>query len=356
MTQQKRILFCWTVSHHSASIEYRETISPAPDQLDLIYTSLYDEDWINELTVVSTCNRLEIYGASYEAHYQKLTAIVAKILKVNPVELFEKSKTLEDKQALIHLFSVTAGLDSQIVGETEITGQVKQAFLYAAKQRSIGTRLNKAFQKSFQTTKWIRSNTNIGKGQINVTTVAVDLAIKVFGRLHNSAALVIGAGDIAEKTITTLQSRGVKKLTLCNRTFEKAQDLANTHGGRVVPFESLDCHLLEADVVLCSTASPEFILTESRINSFLRKRSIRPLCLLDLALPRDIDPGITLLPNIFLYNLDDLAEIADSNLNARKEELGKCIEHIEKKVAQLTDNQGPSGTNRTANPDRAQPT
>ena len=356
MNDQQRIFFCWTVSHHSAPIEYREKISPAPNQLDQIYTLLYDEDWINELTVLSTCNRLEIYGASYETHYQNLTAIVAKILKVDPIELFEKSKTLEGKQALTHLFSVTAGLDSQIVGETEITGQVKQSFLYAAKQRSVGTRLNKAFQKSFQSTKWIRSNTNIGKGQINVATVAVDLALKVFGKLHNSTALVIGAGDIAEKTIAALRSRGVKKLTISNRTFEKAKDLANTHGGKPVPFESLDCHLLEADVVLCSTASPDFILTESRINSFLRKRAIRPLCLLDLALPRDIDPTKSHFPNIFLYNLDDLAEIADSNLNARKRELGKCREHIEGKVAQLIDNQKSPRNNRATDSDSVQPT
>ncbi|MDA0347213.1 MAG: glutamyl-tRNA reductase [Verrucomicrobia bacterium] len=347
MIDPKRIFFCWTVSHHSAPIEYREKISPAPDQLDQIYTLLNNEDWINELTILSTCNRLEIYGVSYESNYQILAAIVAKVLKVEPVELFEKSKTLEGKQALTHLFSVTAGLDSQIVGETEITGQVKQSFLYAAKQRCVGTQLNKAFQKSFQSTKWIRSNTNIGKGQINVATVAVDLAIKVFGKLHNSTALVIGAGDIAEKTIAALRSRGVKNLTISNRTFEKARDLANTHGGKPVPFESLDCHLLEADVVLCSTASPDFILTESRIKSFLKKRAIRPLCLLDLALPRDIDPNISHLPNIFLYNLDDLAEIADLNLSARKREHGICMEHIERKVAHLIDNQRSSGDNST---------
>jgi glutamyl-tRNA reductase len=356
MSEQTRIFFCWGVSHHSAPIEYREKISPNSGQLDEIYQILYNEEWINELTVVSTCNRLEIYGVSYGTHHQKLAVMVAKILKVDPSDLFAKSRIIEGTQALSHLFSVTAGLDSQIVGETEITGQVKQAFLYAAKQRSVGNLLNKAFQKSFQTSKWIRSNTNIGKGQINVATVAVDLAIKVFGRLHNSTALVIGAGDIAEKTIAALQSRGVKKLILSNRTFEKARNLADTHGGRAVPFESLDCHLLEADVVLCSTASPDFILTETRIKSFLKKRTIRPLCLLDLALPRDIDPNISHLANIFLYNLDDLAEIADSNLNARKQELGNCQEHIAKKVAQLFENQSPPKKDNAAGSDSVQHT
>ena len=159
-----------------------------------------------------------------------------------------------------------------------------QAFLYAAKQRTVGKHLNKAFQKSFQACKWIRSNTNIGKGQINVATVAVDLALKVFGDLRESTVIVIGAGDIAEKTVAALRSRGAKNLILCNRTFSKAQEL------------------------------------------------VRPICLLDLALPRDIDPGIDHLPNVFLYNLDDLAEIAESNLTARKKELSHCHEYIEKKV------------------------
>ena len=335
MSMSKRTFFCWGVSHHSAPIEYRERISPSPEQLAAIYKVLGQLDWISELTVLSTCNRLEIYGASYESHYSDLAKAVANVLGVDSNEMNEKSRNLEGREAMLHLFSVTAGLDSQIVGEVEITGQVKQAFLHAAKQRTVGTVLNKVFQKSFQSTKWIRTHTDIGKGQINIATVAVDLAMKVFGRLHNTTALVIGAGDIAEKTIAALRSRGVRNLIVSNRTFVKAQELASSFGGNAVPFESLDCHLLQADVVLCSTASQEFILTEQRIQTFLKKRAIRPLCLLDLALPRDIEPSIEDSPNVFLYNLDDLADIADSNLKARHEELGKCKEHIEKKVAHI---------------------
>ncbi|MCZ6672761.1 MAG: glutamyl-tRNA reductase [Verrucomicrobia bacterium] len=335
MIDGKRTFICWGVSHHTASIEYREKISPNPDQLDQIYQKLNDQDWMNEMTVLSTCNRLEIYGATYETDSHKLTTALSKILNVDKDVLIEKSNLLVGEKALQHLFAVTAGLDSQIIGEVEITGQVKQAFLHAAKKRTVGRMLNKAFQKSFQTTKWIRSNTNIGKGQINVATVAVDLALKVFGNLRNSTTLVIGAGDIAEKTISALRSRGARNLIHSNRTFEKAQELALTTGGKAIPIESLDSFLNKADVVLCSTASPDFILTEPRMNTFLKKRAVRPLCLLDLALPRDIDPAIDKFPNVFLYNLDDLAEIADANLKARKEELGKCREHIEKKIHHL---------------------
>ena len=335
MGKSKSSFFCWGVSHHSALIEYRELISPSPVQLDQIYKELNNIEWLSELTVLSTCNRLEIYGAGYQTNSQSLANKVSKILEVDKEQLLEKSTLLTEEEAMLHLFSVTAGLDSQIVGEVEITGQVKQAFLHAAKQGTVSTQLNKVFQKSFQSCKWIRSNTNIGKGQINVATVAVDLALKVFGSLRRSTVVVIGAGDIAEKTVSALRSRGVKNLIVSNRTFTKAQDLALSTNGTAVPFESLDCHLIQADVVLCSTASPDIILSEPRMKHFIKKRSIRPLCLLDLALPRDIDPAIDQFPNVFLYNLDDLAEIAESNLKARKEELGKCREHIQKKVHHL---------------------
>ena len=227
-------------------------------------------------------------------------------------------------------------MDSQIIGEVEITGQVKQAFLYAAKQRMVGRLLNRAFQKSFQSTKWIRSNTNIGKGQINVATVAVDLAIKVFGNLRDASTVVIGAGDIAEKIIAALRSRGVRNLIICNRTYEKAEELATSTGGKAIRMEALDQHLSKADVILGSTSSKEFILTKDNMKTALKHRGVRPLCLLDLALPRDIDPSLDKFDNVFLYNLEDLADIADANLKARKEELGKCRIHIKKKIHHLT--------------------
>ena len=335
MAQDSRTFFCWGVSHHSAPIEYREQISPDAEQLERLYEQLNAEEWLNELTILSTCNRLEIYGAGYETQSSKIASSVSKVIQVDLDELIEKSQLLLEQQAMEHLFSVTAGLDSQIVGEVEIPGQVKQAFLHAGKKRTVGKMLNKAFQKSFQSTKWIRSNTNIGKGQINVATVAVDLAQKVFGNLRSCKTLIIGAGDIAEKTIAALKSRGVRNFAVCNRTHGKAKELAEATGGIALPFESLDSYLTKADVVLCSTSSQDFILTEPRMNHLLKKRAIRPLCLLDLALPRDIDPGIDRFANVFLYNLDDLAEIAEANLQARKEELGKCHAHIEKKIQHI---------------------
>lgn len=350
MSKDSRSFFCWGISHHTAPIEFREKINPDQEQLDKIYKALGNQEWMSELTVLSTCNRLEIYGASYETNSSAIAGHVSKVIGIEPAKLTDKSNLLEGEQALKHLFAVTAGLDSQIVGEVEITGQVKRAFLHAAKQRTVGTLLNKAFQKSFQTTKWIRSNTHIGKGQINVATVAVDLALKVFGNFKKSSTVVIGAGDIAEKTIAALKSRGASRMIIGNRTFEKAQELAAATGGTAIPMNSLDKHLLEADVVLCSTSSPDFILTEERMQTFLHRRGIRPLCLLDMALPRDIDPELDKFNNVFLYNLDDLAELAESNLKARREELGKCKEYIEKKIHQIFPKRS-HGTDDNTQPD-----
>jgi glutamyl-tRNA reductase len=335
MTKDRLSFFCWGVSHQTAPIEFREKISPDAKQLTEIYQVLGQKEWMSELTILSTCNRFEIYGAAYETNSSIIASSLSTILGVDSSQLSDKSNLIEGEHALQHLFAVTSGLDSQIVGEVEITGQVKQAFLHAAKQRTVGRLLNRAFQKSFQTTKWIRSNTNIGKGQINVATVAVDLALKVFGNLKDSSTVVIGAGDIAEKIIAALRSRGVNRLVLSNRTFEKAQKLASQTGGLAAPMEELDQHLIRADVVLCSTSSQDLILTEKRMQGFLKKRGIRPLCLIDLALPRDIDPALEKSNNVFLYNLDDLAELAEFNLKARKEELGKCHAYIAKKIQLL---------------------
>jgi glutamyl-tRNA reductase len=335
MTGADRSFFCWGISHHNASIAFREKISPDPTQLEALYQLLGQQEWMSEMAILATCNRFELYGAAYDLNPTLLAESLGKILQIDPIQLREKSTLLKGEPALQHLFAVTAGLDSQIVGEVEITGQVKQAFLRAAEQRTVGRLLNKVFQKSFQTSKWIRSNTEIGKGNINVATVAVDLAIKVFGNLGSSPVLVIGAGDIAEKIMAALRSRGANHLAITNRTYEKAQELAKNIGGKAVPIEELDPYLSTADVVLCSTSSQDFILTEQHMKASLKKRGIRPLCLLDLALPRDIDPALEKFTNIFLYNLDDLAEIAESNLKARREELGKCHDHIEKKIQHL---------------------
>ncbi len=339
MDNQAQALFCWGLSHHTAPLDYRESVAPSPTQLEQIYALPNYCDWLHELTVLSTCNRLEVYGTGYGDIEKCLTVELSKILQVEIDPLRQKSALKFGQAALSHLFAVTAGLDSQIVGEVEITGQVKQAYLQAGKRGTVGRKLNQAFQRSFQTTKWIRSQTRIGVGQISVATVAVDFVLKIYGNLYKSTVLVIGAGDIAEKTMAALRSRGVRNLILSNRTFANAQALAEANQGTVAPFDSLDCHLItQVDIVVCSTSSREFIFDRSQVQRIMKRRTIRPLCLIDLALPRNIDPAIADLPNVFLYNLDDLAKIAQSNLAARQNEVVKGMDYIDKKSLRVMQN------------------
>ncbi len=339
MDNQTQAFFCWGVSHHSAPLSYREAIAPTPPQIKKIYALPHRCDWLHELTVLSTCNRLEVYGTGYGEIEEVLTAELSEILQTEADSLREKSTLKFGRDALSHLFAVTAGLDSQIVGEVEITGQVKKAFLQAGKRGTVGRKLNQAFQKSFQTSKWIRSHTHIGVGQISVATVAVDFVLKIYGNLGKSTVLVIGAGDIAEKTMAALRSRGVRNLILSNRTFAHARALAEANHGIVAPFDSLDCHLItQVDIVVCSTSSREYIFDRSQVQQIMKRRTIRPLCLIDLALPRNIEPTIAALPNVFLYNLDDLAKIAQSNLEARRNEVVRGMDYIDRKSLRVMQN------------------
>ncbi len=335
MVDSNKILFCWGVSHATAPIEFRERINPNSEQIDAIYAFGKSSSSINELAVISTCNRLEVYGTGNADSIESLLLEIATIQEIEPEAIKEKSFIHTKHDALYHLFEITAGLDSQIVGEVEITGQVKMAFADAQTRGSTGPILNQSFQKAFQSTKWIRTNTKIGIGQINIATVAVDLARKIFGHFKKSKVLVVGGGDIAEKTIIALKSRGAENLIISNRTFSKAHKLANTVGGNPYPFGSLDCHLFQADVIICSTGSREPIITQERVKASLKKRAIRPLCILDLALPRDVEASIADMNNVFLYNLDDLAEMADQNLAARKSETQVCLDFITEKSEQV---------------------
>ena len=226
--------------------------------------------------------------------------------------------------AVVHLFEVAAGLDSQMVGETEILGQVKDAYAAAQAAGTVGPVLNRVFQKAFHAAKIVRRETAIGEGQVSVATVAVALAERIFGRLHDSRVLVVGAGDIAEKTAKALRSREAGTVVFVNRTAAHAEELAREFAGSALPFARLAEGLAESDIVVSSTAAPEPVLTVPMVYAAMHKRASRPLFLIDLALPRDIEPGAAELPNVFVYNLDDLARLAEENIAQRRAEIDRA--------------------------------
>lgn len=314
-------------SHHTTPIEVREHFAIAPERMAEFYQHLRSVSAVEELTVLSTCNRTEIYAVVQDQQaIQALGHSFCNLQSLAPYDLARYGYDWRDRNAVQHLFGVASGLDSLVVGETEILGQVKTAYEIAGEHQALGPVLNRLFQRSFQAAKWIRTNTQIGRGQVSVGTVAVDLALKIFGNLKDSRILVVGAGEISERTITALKSRGARLITVCNRTDQRAMELAKLYGGSALPFDQFSSSISQFDIIICSTSSPTPVLTREMMGDAMKSRSYNPLFLIDLALPRDVDPNLAEMENIYLYNIDDLSQIAAENLAFRQAEMDRCRE------------------------------
>ena len=312
-------------THHRAPLEVREKLSLAVEAAEALRGELAGIAGLHEFTMLSTCNRIEFYGvASHPETAARVSATFCARQNFDP-DVFDTIRlSLSGRDAVQHLLEVAAGLDSQMIGETEIFGQVKDAYATAQARRSTGPVLNRLFQKGFQAAKHVRSTTAITTGQVSVANVAVDLALTIFGELAEARILLIGAGDIGEKTAKAFQSRGAAALTVASRRFERAMELATALSASAMPFEQTNARLSEFDVVVCATTAPEAVVSLAAAASAIRKRPARPLFFIDLALPRDVEPTVAQLDNVFLYNLDDLATIAEGNRAARVTELVKA--------------------------------
>lgn len=324
MDSTPSVLFLLGASHHTAPLAVREKLVLDETRADALATRLQATPGVREFALLNTCNRVEIYGVA--AGVESLTPLRAALAETTgcvPAELDGVLHLWQNHEAVGHLFAVAAGLDSQLVGETEILGQVKDAYDMALARRWTGPVLNRVFQKTFQTAKHIRTHTAIGVGQISVANVAVDLAGRIFGELATTRVLVVGAGEIGLKTVQAFQSRGATSITVASRTLARAEEAAATAGGWAASLAELPELLASADIVTSSTAAPGFMLPRELVAAAMKRRAARPLFLIDLALPRDIDPAAATLPNVFLYNLDDLAEIARENLALREAEAAK---------------------------------
>lgn len=320
-------------SHHTAPIEIREKFSVAPERMVDVYQHLRAIPGVSESAILSTCNRTEIYAVlNGESDSLSLASSFCDFQQLAPDTLARYGFEWRNGHAVRHLFDVASGLDSLVVGETEILGQVKSAYTAAGDHRALGPLLNRLFQKSFQAAKWVRTNTAIGKGQVSVGTVAVDLALKIFGNLRTCKILVVGAGEISERTITALKNRGAVSFTICNRTDHKAMDLANLYGGSALPYDQFQASVNQFDIVICSTSSPTAILTREALLATMKKRAYQPLFLIDLAIPRDVDGRASEVENVFLYNIDDLSQIAEENLALRRSEIDRCREILTRRA------------------------
>jgi glutamyl-tRNA reductase len=333
------------LNHHTSPVTVREQFALPEAEIPNTLARLRQSGLADEAVILCTCNRVELYAAAAGESAQIMPALERFLVGcAHGTEPADGAiYRLAEPQSLEHLFKVAAGLDSMVLGETEVLGQLKKAYDLALKHEHTGSRLNRAFQRAFNVAKQIRTETNIQRGSISVASVAVELAEKIFTTLADRVVMVIGAGDTSEKTARALLSRGARGLLVTNRTYERAVAMVNELGGRAVPFEQWDGEFERVDIVISSTASPRHLLDRSRLAPLMKLRKNRPLLLIDIAVPRDIEPEVNSLSNVFLYNVDDLQTIADDYLNQRREEIARCEDIIHDKVKGLLAALAPSG-------------
>lgn len=334
-------IVCLGISHHTASVEVREIFAIAEAALSGALAALTASPAIEEAVIVSTCNRVELYAAAEDAS-AALCALVqfaekqSGVTPVVPAPFY----ALEGDEAIRHLFRVVGGLESMVLGETEILGQVKKAYAVAAEAGTTGRHLNKFFQRAFNVAKEVRTQTGITRGPVSVGSVAVDLAEKIFGRLGACQAMILGAGETSELTARALLSRGVKSIFVANRTFDRAAALAAEMGGEAIRFEECEQHFARIDILISSTAAPHYLVTREKLAPVMEKRPGRPLFVIDLAVPRDVEPAVNDLDEAFLYDIDSLQTIARQGMETRRREIDHCeallARHVEEFSGWLT--------------------
>jgi glutamyl-tRNA reductase len=337
-TNKLQSLLVLGCSHHATPLEIRERIALDAEQIRTLQGCLQACPEIRESLVLATCNRLEVYvlaSGKSESALKALREHLCDQLSIELSLLNTHAYTHQNLETIRHAFSVAAGLDSQLIGETEILGQMKQALATAQKENSTGSILNRLFEKSFQAAKLARTQTGIDKGQVSIGNVAVDLASRIFGKLEISRVLLIGSGEVGKRTAQALINRGVKNLYVTNRTKENAEKLATTLGSKILPYQDFDQKLPDFDIIISSTSAPEFILKANSFETTRRLRPVKPCFLIDLAMPRDIDPALDNLDNVYLYNLDDLSEIANENLARRSLECKQASTLLDAQAWQL---------------------
>lgn len=329
-------LFVIGATHHRVPLAIREKLALSPEGAAALETELAAIAGLKEFAVLNTCNRVEFYGVATNADTAERVSAAFCARQQFARDEFDRIRLdLRGEAAVLHLLEVSAGLDSQMLGETEIFGQVKDAYAAAQGRGLTGPVLNRVFQKGFQAAKHVRTHTAITEGQVSVANVAVDLALNIFGSLAETRILLLGAGEIGEKTARAFQSRGAAAITVASRRFERAMELATSLGASAMPFEQREARLAEFDVVVCATSAPDLVVTLDATRAALDRRPARPLFFIDQALPRDVDEAVARLDNVFLYNLDDLAKIAAENRAAREAEIAKCRAIVTEKAGAL---------------------
>ncbi len=325
------------VNHRTAPLAVRERLALNGPRLEAVLQRLRGQEAVEEAVILSTCNRVELYitAADRQAAWQATADALREICELGPgaeVDFERHLYKLWGVDAIGHLFRVASSLDSMVLGEPQILGQLKTAYAAAAEVGAVGPRLNRAMHRAFSAAKRVRTETQIGEGGISVAYVAAQLAERIFGSLKGRQVLLVGAGEMAELAARHLKDAGTTELTIANRSLERAQALADALQGVAHPLEELP-HLLEvADIVITSTGSPRALLRRRHLQTIMRARKQRPIFLIDIAVPRDIEPGCGELDNVYLYDVDDLQQVVADNVAERRREAERAQRIVTEEV------------------------
>ncbi len=322
------------LNHRSAPVEVRERLAFPADTVGHALRGLRERDGISEGVILSTCNRVEVCVLS-DVGYKGVDHVKDFLAGFHGVPIGELSDHLYHhlgEEAVRHLFRVSSSLDSMVLGEPQILGQVKDAYGYACEFKTIGPVLDKFFTKAFSVAKRVRTETRVANSAVSVSYAAVELAKKILGDLTDKVVMLIGAGEMCELAARHLLSAGAKGILVTNRTFERAVHLAEEFDGTAVRFEELATHLKRADIILSSTGAPHFILKREDVEAVIRIRRNRPMFFIDMAVPRDIDPDANEIDNVYVYDIDDLNNVIETNLEERQKEAARAEEIVAAEV------------------------
>ena len=335
MTLSRARLHVLGINHQTAPVRLRERVAFAADTVPAALATLREMPGVHEAALLSTCNRTELYAMADDDGQS-----LADWLASHPGDAEDLHAYLyhhRDEAAARHLFRVATGLDSLVLGEPQVLGQVKDAWSIARGAGALGTALDRLFQNAFATAKRARTNTRLGANPVSVASAAVRLAQESFARLDASTVLLVGAGETIELAARHLRQGQVQRLLVANRTLAHAQELASRHGGVALPLSEIDRHLADADMVFSATASSDPVILAPQVAAALERRRHRPMLLLDLAVPRDIDPAVAQLKDAFLYTIDDLERAIEDNRRSRREAAAEAEEIIDLQVARFAE-------------------
>lgn len=322
------------MNHETAPVELRECLAREPGNTSAALASMRKLQSIREGLFISTCNRVEALYTSEDPEEAKRSVIsLLSDLGGVPEHAFSSNLyTFEDTEAVRHIFRVASSLDSMVVGEPQVLGQIKDAYYQATKEKTAGVVLNRLMHRTFHVAKRVRTETGISDAAVSISYAAVELAKKIFYELEGKLVLLIGAGEMAELAARHLLGHGVTSISVANRTFRRAVQVAESFNGSAVSFDEIGAQLLEADIVITSTASTQYVIDYEQVKSSLRKRRNRPLFFIDIAVPRDVEPRVNDLGNVYVYDIDDLKGVVEINIAQREEEAAKAERIVQEEV------------------------